>query len=71
MKRLPVEEVDARWRIDVGEECLSLFDVDLDGRTTTVTAEAAVRLRDKLTGALAAAERFADEETARASPAGD
>jgi hypothetical protein len=67
MSRHPVEQVDARWRIDVGEECLSLFDVDLDGRTTTVTAEAARRLRDQLTGALDAAGRFANEEATQAA----
>lgn len=71
MKRRAVEQVDARWRIDVGDEqCLCFFDIDLDGRTSSLTAEAARRLRDKLSGALAAAERFADDEAARAAHAG-
>jgi len=63
MSRRAVEQVGARWRIDVGDEqCFCFFDVDLDGRTYSLTPEAARALRDKLSGLLAAAERFAVED---------
>lgn len=65
-----MEEVDARWRIGVAEEeCISVIDVDLDGRTHTLTLVAARTLTEKLTGLLAAAQRFADDEEARAAQA--
>ena len=72
MRRRPirVEQVDARWRIAVGDDTsFCYFDVDIAGCTTPLTAEAAKTLVGKLS-ALLAAERFADEEAARAALAG-
>jgi hypothetical protein len=67
----PVEQVDARWRIAVGDEQnLCYFDVELDGDTFPLTAQAARTLRDKLSDLLAAAERSADQETIRDGLAG-
>ena len=73
MNRRPIEAelVDARWRLDVGNDTtFSLFDVVIDGRTHPMTAEATRKLVGKLTVSLEAAERYADQETARAAQAG-
>jgi hypothetical protein len=69
--RQTTDQVNARWRIDVGnDECFCYFDIDLEGRTYTLTAEVARELTEKLIGLLSAAERFAVEEAARAALAG-
>lgn len=68
MKRRPVDEVDVRWRVDVGEgQSLCLFDVVLDGRTVSLTAKGARTLRDQLAVAMATVDRFAVVEEARAA----
>jgi len=68
VRRQAVDEVHVRWRVDVGEEqSICLFDLDLDGRTTSLTTTAARTLRDKLAVAMATVDRFAAAEETRAA----
>jgi hypothetical protein len=68
MRRRAVQDVGVRWRVDVGQEVTTAYvEIDLDGRTTSLTVAAAQALQAKLPEVLNTVGRFAAEEAARAA----